>query len=409
MNCRHCREAISLELIDLGEMPPSNSYLNSVEDFQNEHSYPLVVMVCENCWLVQTKDFANRKEFFSDTYAYFSSTSKTWLEHSEIFASWAIQNLPLGASSFVVEVASNDGYLLKNFKKAGIPNLGIEPTASTALEAKKLDLEIIEDFFGLNLAEKLVASHRKADLIVGNNVYAHVPDINDFTQGLKAMLAPEGTISLEFPHLLNLLAKKQFDTIYHEHYSYLSLIVVERIFKAEGLRVYDVQKIETHGGSLRILACHEFSKIETKSSVDLVLDEERNYGLDRQETYQGFAHGVIKIRNDFRAFLKDSKTNSKVVVAYGAAAKGNTLLNYCAITVDEISDVFDAASSKQGKYLPGTHIPISKPEDMKDKHPDYVVILPWNLREEVIDVVAETIGAERVKFVTAIPELEIFE
>jgi SAM-dependent methyltransferase len=407
MQCKHCKNHLSHQLIDLGFAPPSNSYLSSADLSQPEVYLPLRVLVCEVCWLVQTEDFARPDTFFSDHYAYFSSTSSSWLAHAKEFCTEATQRLNLKASSFAVEIASNDGYLLKNFVQQGIPCLGIEPTRSTAEAARRLGIEVMEVFFGQTVAMDLVAQGRSADLVVGNNVYAHVPDINDFTQGICTLLKPDGVVSLEFPHLLNLLTLKQFDTIYHEHYSYLSLLVVERIFKQSGLRVFDVQSISTHGGSLRVWGCRQEAKYQRQASVDAVLLQEQNASMHTLKPYAQLQRDAISIKSQLLQFLLLAQTQGKQVVAYGAAAKGNTLLNFSGVKTDLIECVFDAATAKQGQFMPGSHIPILSPDRLPEYSPDYVVILPWNLRAEVTHQLSE-LKSKGAKFVTFIPRLEIF-
>jgi SAM-dependent methyltransferase len=405
MNCRHCQQLLTLPFIDLGAMPPSNAYLSSREQCANEQSYPLKVWVCEHCWLAQTEDYNKADELFTADYAYFSSTSTTWVAHAQRFANQAINQLHLSADSFVLELAANDGYLLQHFVHAGIPCLGIEPTSATAAAAREKGVEIVEDFFGVALANHLWKDYSKADLIVANNVLAHVPDINDFVAGIAAMLKPDGVCSIEFPHLLNLIQQRQFDTIYHEHYSYLSLHSVRTIMNAAGLTVYSVEKLPTHGGSLRVwLALSDAVAIDP--SVNSLLAEEVEAGMATAEGYRHFQTVIASVANNFLAFLQQAKHENKIVVAYGAAAKGNTFLNYLNINNELISAVFDAAPSKQGKFLPGSHIPILPPEQLAEFNPDFVVILPWNLREEVI-VQLKTVVPPHCKFVTAIPELDI--
>jgi SAM-dependent methyltransferase len=363
-------------------------------------------MVCDQCWLVQTEDFADKEEFFNENYAYFSSTSSSWLAHAEHYAITMIKDLALDSQSHVIEVASNDGYLLKNFVAAGIPCLGIEPTASTADAAEKLGIPVLREFFGEALGKRLAADGKQADLIVGNNVYAHVPDINDFTKGLKAALKSGGTITLEFPHLMQLIEHTQFDTVYHEHFSYLSLHTVNRIFASCNLRIWNVEELPTHGGSLRIYGCHVDDVRETRPPVIHLLQEETDRGLQRLKTYQDFQHRAEKIKDDLLNFLIDQKRNGKKVAAYGAAAKGNTLLNYAGVKPDLVPFVCDAAESKQGKFMPGSHIPILEPTALAHYQPDYVLILPWNIAAEVQQQNA-VLRENGVQFVTAVPELTV--
>lgn len=404
MKCRHCSSEVSLQMIDLGFAPPSNAYLIEEDLSKPEMYLPLRVKVCEECWLVQTEDFAGRDTLFTSTYAYFSSTSTSWVKHAKDFFEMIKTELSLGADNFVVELASNDGYLLRNFVEAQIPCLGIEPTQETAFEGETNGVPTIQEFFGADLAEKLDATHPKADLIIGNNVFAHVPDINDFTVGIKRLLAPNGTVTLEFPHLRTLISECQFDTIYHEHYSYLSLKTVRRIFKNAGLRVFHVEELSTHGGSLRVYGCHENDSRRDLDSVSQMISSEDEFGLEKPDTYKNFEKKAIEIRNDFVEFLIQKQRLGQLVVAYGAAAKGNTLLNYAGVKKDLLPMVFDAASSKQGKFLPGSHIPIKGPELLETIHPGAIVVLPWNLAIEISDLLKERLQKEPEMWV-AIPEI----
>jgi len=406
MKCRHCGTPLIHTFLDLGFAPPSNAYLTEADLTKPEKYYPLKIKVCDECWLVQTEDYAQADELFNSDYAYFSSTSTSWLAHAERYARNIAEQLSLGPQSLVIEVASNDGYLLKNFVAAGIPCLGIEPTASTAEAAEKLGIPVLREFFGENLGTKLAAEGKQADLIAGNNVYAHVPDINDFTKGLKAALKPSGTVTLEFPHLMRLIEQNQFDTVYHEHFSYLSLYTVSRVFDSVGLRIWHVEQLATHGGSLRIYGCHADDTRTTQPSVTSLLQDETDRGLQQLATYLGFQPKADKIKDDLLAFLIEQKRAGKKVAAYGAAAKGNTLLNYGGVKSDLLSFVCDAAPAKQGKHMPGSHIPIMSPNAIKESKPDFIVILPWNIADEVISqnsFVREWGG----KFVTAVPKLTI--
>jgi hypothetical protein len=342
------------------------------------------LFVCENCWLVQTEDYAKAETLFSPSYAYFSSVSKSWLQHAENFCSMIIERLGLDKSSLVIEVAANDGYLLKNMVSASIPCLGIEPTDSTAKVAESLGIPILREFFGRDLGQRLVDTDRKADLIIGNNVLAHVPDINDFVAGLKLSLKTSGTITLEFPHLLKLIELCQFDTIYHEHYSYLSLNSVIGIFSKAGLHVYDVEQLPTHGGSLRIYGCHAEECKEPSALVRDVLKAEAKAGLQRLSGFLGFKEKTLRIKLDLLSFLLKQKSSGKRIAAYGAAAKGNTLLNYAGIKADLLPYVVDASVHKQGLFLPGSHIPIVDEAQLKLDRPDFVLILPWNLKDEIV-------------------------
>lgn len=406
MNCRHCHAPLAHTFIDLGFAPPSNAYLTKADLSRPERYFPLKVMVCERCWLVQTEDYAQADELFSPDYAYFSSTSTSWLDHASRYAEKMIASLNLDRTSFVIEVAANDGYLLKNFVAAGIPCLGIEPTASTAAAAERLGIPILREFFGEALGRRLAQEGKQADLIVGNNVYAHVPDINDFTRGLKAALKPGGAITLEFPHLLQLIEHTQFDTIYHEHFSYLSLYTVARIFATAGLRVFDIEELPTHGGSLRVFGCHADDPRPTSQAVAELLIQEEAKGLRNLSTYQGFQARAERIKDDLLLFLIEQKRAGKKVAAYGAAAKGNTLLNFAGAKPDLIPFVCDAAAAKQGKFMPGSHIPILPPTALEERRPDYLLILPWNIADEVRAQNA-ALAVRGTRFVVAVPQLEI--
>ena len=406
MNCRHCAAPLNHKFLDLGFAPPSNAYLSLADLARPEKYFPLRIQVCDQCWLVQTEDYADAGELFGADYAYFSSTSSSWLAHAASYAEKIIQGLGLGADSLVIEVACNDGYLLKNFMAAGIPCLGIEPAAGTAAAAERLGIPVMRAFFDEKLAGELAAAKKQADLIVGNNVYAHVPDINGFTRGLKNTLKRGGTITLEFPHLMRLLEFVQFDTIYHEHFSYLSLFTVARIFEAAGLRIFDVEELPTHGGSLRIYGCHAADTRRESASVDAVLAEEARRGLQSLVTYTDLQTKADRIKDDLLVFLIDQKRAGKTVAAYGAAAKGNTLLNYAGVKPDLLPFVCDAAVSKQGKFMPGSHIPIVAPETLAQHQPDFLIILPWNIAAEIAQMNAR-LGDIGTRFVTAVPELQI--
>jgi hypothetical protein len=406
VRCRHCSAPLTHTVLNLGFAPPSNAYLTQADLSKPERYFPLRIKVCDQCWLVQTEDYARADELFSPEYAYFSSTSSSWLAHAQQYAIKVIHRLRLNAQSLVIEVASNDGYLLKNFVRAGIPCLGIEPTNSTAVAAEQLGIPVIREFFGEELGQQLKAQGQQADLIAGNNVYAHVPDINDFTRGLKSALKPGGTITLEFPHLMRLIEHAQFDTVYHEHFSYLSLQTVGRIFTAAGLRVWNVEELPTHGGSLRVYGCHQDDLRSTQAAVTRVLLDEVRHGLQDLTTYLNFQLRADKIKDDLLSFLIEQKRLRKKVVAYGAAAKGNTLLNYAGIKPDLVEFVCDAARAKQGRFLPGSHIPILHPSEMSSRTFDYVLILPWNIASEVEQQNAE-LKKKGVCFVTSVPELRV--
>lgn len=405
MDCRHCGEALSHTFLDLGSAPPSNAYLDAKGLLAPEVHFPLKLMVCSACWLVQTEDYAGAKELFAPDYAYFSSTSTSWLAHARRYCEAITSRLGLGRDSLVVEIASNDGYLLRNFVAAGIPCLGIEPTANTAAAAEQLGVPVLRKFFGELLARKMAAEGQTADLIVGNNVYAHVPDINDFTAGMKTLLKPAGTITLEFPHLMQLIEHVQFDTVYHEHFSYLSLQTVQRIFRRAGLDVFDVEQIPTHGGSLRVYGGHAGSRPVESSVVTLVAEESRR-GLDTLTPYTRFQAEADRIKDNLLLFLIEEKRAGRKIAAYGAAAKGNTLLNYAGVRPDLLPFVCDAAPSKQGRFLPGSRIPIVKPTTLVDYAPNTVLILPWNLTDEITALLRPQLPSV-TRFVTAVPRLEL--
>lgn len=407
MNCRHCETPLEHVFLDLGFAPPSNAYLSAADLRAPEQYFPLKLFVCDQCWLVQTEDYSRSDELFTKDYAYFSSVSTTWLAHARSYVDMITTRLGLNAYSFVIEVASNDGYLLKNFVASGVSCLGVEPTDSTAAVAEAAGIPVAREFFGQDFAGKLVKSGRQADLIIGNNVYAHVPDINDFTAGMKTALKSGGTITLEFPHLMSLMRLNQFDTVYHEHYSYLSLQSVKVIFARAGLRVCDVEQIPTHGGSLRVYGCHADDARADGAAVACIRAEEIASGLQDLATYERFQREADKVKNQLLAFLIEANLAGKTVAAYGAAAKGNTLMNYGGVKPDLVSFVCDAAASKQGKFMPGSHIPILAPKELRERKPDYVVILPWNIADEVVksnECVREWGG----KFVVAVPALRIF-
>lgn len=405
MNCRHCGTPLTHTFVDLGFAPPSNAYLTANDLNKPEKYYPLKVKVCDYCWLVQTEDYAQADELFSAEYAYFSSTSSSWLAHAKAYAEQMTQRLGLNSNSLVMEVASNDGYLLKNFVRANIPCLGIEPTASTAKAAEAIGIPVLREFFGEALGQQLAQRGEKADLIVGNNVFAHVPDINDFTKGLKAALKSSGTITLEFPHLMRLLDQGQFDTIYHEHFSYLSLYTVSRIFTVAGLRVWHVEEVPTHGGSLRIYGCHAEDTRSSTEAPQVLLEKEAQQGMQTLLPYSKFQSRADKIKNEILEFLIKQKKAGKTIAAYGAAAKGNTLLNYAGVKPDILPFVCDAAVAKQDNFMPGSHIPIFNPQVIIEAQPDYVLVLPWNIADEVKRQLSQDLP--NTQFVTAVPRLQI--
>jgi SAM-dependent methyltransferase len=380
--CRHCGSPLEHTVIDLGHQPPSNAYLTSDQLAMPEITYPLKLYVCQDCWLVQLPAHAPAEELFTENYAYFSSTSTSWCAHAKRFVDEVVERMGLGPSSQVVELASNDGYLLQYVLKHGIPCLGIEPTHATAEAAKVLGIPTLERFFGEALAEELVAEGKAADLVVANNVLAHVPDINDFVAGIARLLKPTGRVSIEFPHLLRLLEGNQFDTIYHEHYSYLSLRVLQRIAKVAGLEVVDVDELPTHGGSLRVWLAHQ-GVSEASSAVDRVLVAEVTADLESLGAYRGFQRRAEAAKFALLEFLLQARREGKKVMGYGAAAKGNTLMNYAGIRSDLLPAVADRALSKQGKFLPGNHVPIISPTQLNTEKPDVVLILPWNLIDEL--------------------------
>ena len=407
MKCRHCQADLTLPLIDLGTAPPSNAYLNQQTLHAPEKYFPLRVLVCTECWLVQTEDYAGADKLFSADYAYFSSFSTTWLTHAEQYVADMAQRFVLNKNSHIVEVAANDGYLLQYAKARGIPCLGIEPTTSTADAARAKGIEIVEAFFSLKLAEQLVAQNKQADLATANNVLAHVPDINDFVQGFTALLKPAGVATFEFPHLLRLVSENQFDTIYHEHYSYLSLTAVKRIFEHNGLSVFDVEELPTHGGSLRIYAQRKDTGVhEPSRNVAKLLERETAAGMNSAAFYAGFQAKANKVKNDLLFFLIEARRAGKIVAGYGAAAKGNTLLNYAGVRPDLLPYVADRNPAKQDKFLPGCRIPIVAEAHLKHTRPDYVLILPWNLRTEVAGQLAY-IREWGGRFVTSVPVLEV--
>ena len=407
MKCRHCHALLSLPFIDLGTAPPSNAYVTQAQLAAPEKWFPLRVFACTSCWLVQTEDYAHHAELFAGDYAYFSSFSQSWLAHAEAYVGNKARRFDLGPSSLVVEVASNDGYLLQYVKARGIPCLGVEPTAGTAQAARDKGIAVREAFFGVELAEQLVAEGCAADLTAANNVLAHVPDINDFVAGFTRLLKPRGVATFEFPHLMRLVAEAQFDTVYHEHFSYLSLTAVQRVFAHNGLSVFDVEEIPTHGGSLRVFAQRVDTQArEPTAAVAALLAREANAGVSSVAYYGGLQARAERIKDDLVSFLIEAKRAGKKVGAYGAAAKGNTLLNFAGVRADLLPWVVDRNPAKQGKYLPGSRIPIVTQQHLENAKPDYVVILPWNLKAEVMRQL-EFIGQWNGKFVTAVPALEI--
>jgi hypothetical protein len=407
MKCRHCDTALKLPLVDLGSAPPSNAYLTEQTLKAPETWFPLRVLVCEHCWLVQTEDFAQAHELFDAEYAYFSGFSTSWLAHCERYVTDMVARFGLNSDSHMLEVAANDGYLLQYVKARNIPCTGVEPTARTAAAARAKGIPIVEDFFGVRLAKELVAQGKQADLTAANNVLAHVPGINDFVAGFFLLLKDQGVATFEFPHLFKLIAGNQFDTIYHEHFSYLSLTAVNCIFAANGLTVFDVEEHLTHGGSLRVFAQRSDTGQHLRSAkVDELLQRETRAGMTTAEYYAGFQTKIEEVKDNFLRFLLEAKRRRKTVVAYGAAAKGNTLMNYGGLRSDLISFVVDRNPAKQWKYMPGSRIPIVSEDRLQGVKPDYVVILPWNLKTEVIEQL-NYIRSWGGQFVTAVPELRI--
>jgi 2-polyprenyl-3-methyl-5-hydroxy-6-metoxy-1,4-benzoquinol methylase len=407
VNCRHCGTDVTLSLVDLGSAPPSNAYLSSDALQTAEKWYPLRVSVCTECWLAQTHDMTHCSELFSEDYGYFSSFSSTWLEHAERYAAMATARFNLGSSSQVVEVASNDGYLLQYFAARSIPSLGVEPTASTAAAARQRGLAVVEEFFGQAQAHRLKAQGHSADLMVANNVLAHVPEINDFAAGFAVLLKPHGVVTFEFPSLRNLVEQNQFDTIYHEHFSYLSLTAVHRILEHSGLTIFDVEPLATHGGSLRVYAQRrETGTRPIEKMVQEMLSDERGAGMTTAAFYAGFQEKADRVKNDFLRFLLEARNAGKLVVAYGAAAKGNTLLNYAGAHPDLVRFVVDRNPAKQHKFMPGSRIPIVAEACLQSARPDYIVILPWNLSAEITAQLAYA-REWGCRFVVAVPTLMV--
>lgn len=404
-HCRFCATPLTETLIDLGKMPLANCFLTAAE-VEFERSYPLHARICGNCLLVQVDHSIPPDAIFDAGYAYFSSYSDSWVEHARRYAEATIERFSLGSHSLVVEVASNDGYLLQYFLTRGVPVLGIEPAANVAQAATGKGIATEIAFFGVDTAKRLAAKGIRADLMAANNVLAHVPDIRDFVSGFAVLLKPEGVATFEFPHVLNLVREVQFDTIYHEHYSYLSLATVERVFAASGLKVIDVEEIPTHGGSLRLFAARQDARAAPSARVEALRVKEQNAGIDRLDGYRGFAARAQQVRRGFLDFLAQAKAEGKRVAAYGAAAKGNTFLNYCGATTADIVCVFDRSAAKQGRLLPGSHIPVRATDDLHDVMPDYLVILPWNLVDE-IRAANTSLASWGGRFAVAVPEIRV--
>jgi SAM-dependent methyltransferase len=408
VKCRHCGSDVSHVLVDLGAAPPSNAYLTKMVLKRPEKYFPLRVLVCESCWLVQAEAYSRAAELFNEEYAYFSSFSSEWLAHAKKYVDAMVERFDLSESSIVGEIAANDGYLLQFVKERGINCYGIEPTASTANAARQKGIEIVQDFLNVSLAGELRRQGRTVDLLAANNVLAHVPDINDFAQACQTLLKDSGVFTCEFPHLLNLISQNQFDTIYHEHFSYLSFGTVRNIFYKNGLNVFDVERLGTHGGSLRVFAQRSDTGInQVSAKVEELITEENNAGMTTIDFYRGFQEYAEKVKNDFLRFLIDKKNEGKVVVGYGAAAKGNTLLNFAGVKSDLIKYVVDRSPHKQGKFMPGSRIPIVSEDQLKVETPDYVVIFPWNLSGEIADQL-KYLSSNGTEFVTAVPQLSVF-
>ncbi len=404
--CRACGGRLTVTMADLGMQPPSNAFLASMDGVKDEKRYPLRAKVCELCKLVQVDYDVAPEELFSN-YVYFSSYADEWLAHAKAYCEMAMHRFALDSRSLVVELASNDGYLLKNFVKSGIPVLGIDPSDTVAAAAQKIGVPTLVEFFGERLAKELKSGGRRADLIIANNVLAHVPQLNDFVAGIAVLLTPEGTATIEFPHLLKLIEQVEFDTIYHEHYSYISLYAIERVFGRHGLRIHDAEQLPTHGGSLRIFASHA-GRADLRDSASLLSlrAQEASAGLANLDTYLRFAERVEVCRRSVLDFFSRAKREGKLVAAYGAAAKGNTLLNFCGLTRADISMVADRNPHKQSKFLPGSHIPVVSPEELMRATPHYVLVLPWNLCDEIMRQLAG-IRAWGGRFVTAVPSVRI--
>lgn len=407
MNCRFCKNHVTTEFADLINSPASNSYLTAEQLNEPEVFYPLKVMVCEKCFLVQVDEYKKSSDIFNSEYAYFSSFSTSWLAHSKKYTDMMTVRFGYNNNSLVAEIASNDGYLLQYFKEKNIPVLGIEPTANTAAVAISKGIPSVVDFFGVRLAKQLVSEGKKADLLLGNNVLAHVPDIMDFVGGMPILLKENGVITMEFPHLYQLVLNNQFDTIYHEHFSYLSFTTVSKIFEANGLEMFDVEEVPTHGGSLRIFAKHKSDTSKSISeNVAAMLKKEKDAGMLDIKYYTNFQVKIEKIKIDLLEFLLTQKKAGKKVAAYGAAAKGNTLLNFCGVKSDMISFVVDANPAKQNKFMPASHIPIVKEERIKADKPDYIIILPWNIKDEIVKQL-DYVKEWGCKFVVPIPSLQV--
>ena len=405
-NCRFCSHSLKDTFVNLGKSPISNAFLTSKQLAKAEKIYPLHAYVCDNCFLVQLEEFETPEQIFSSDYAYFSSYSESWLNHCESYTELMIDKFGLNDNSQAIEIASNDGYLLQYFHRKKIPVLGVEPASNVAQVAEEKGINTIVGFFGVKTAQEMVLKGKTADLLIGNNVLAHVPNLNDFVAGMKIVLKQKGVLTMEFPHLLQLIQNHQFDTIYHEHFSYFSFLVVEKIFASHGLKIFDVEEIKTHGGSLRIYGRHQEVEGDVSQNVAKLKTQEILLGLDKIETYTKFYEQVNATKRKLLKFLVNAKNQGKSIVGYGAPAKGNTLLNYCGIRTDFIDYTVDRNPHKQGLFLPGTHIPIKSPDYIRETKPDYLLILPWNIKAEIVEQMAE-IREWGGKFVVPIPEVEV--
>ena len=405
--CRFCNSDLSKIFADLGDSPLANSYLKE-SDFDNEKFYPLCTFLCENCFLVQLEELETPENIFSE-YAYFSSFSTSWVKHAKDYVDMIIPKLSLDEKSLVIEIASNDGYLLQNFTGKNIPVLGIEPAQNIAKSAIEKNIPTLTKFFDSKLAKDLVNEGKIADLIIGNNVFAHVPCLNNFITGLKILLKPNGVITLEFPHLLQLIQNNQFDTIYHEHFSYFSLFTAKKIFEHHGLKIFDVEELSTHGGSLRLFITHfDNNQISETSEVASIVEQEKKFGLTQINTYENFSKNIIKIKTNLLDFVEKAKKNSKNIICYGAPAKGNTLLNYCGFSKTLIDYTVDKNPNKQNLFLPGTHIPIFSPEKIKETKPDFILVLPWNLQDEILNEL-NYVKSWGCQFIIPIPEVKVLQ
>jgi hypothetical protein len=408
-SCRFCGAGLSVSFVDLGSSPLCQKHVPLHKAQEAEPFFPLHAFVCTQCWLVQLDEFVVPADIFGDgEYAYFASFSESWLAHAKRYVDAVSERFGLDRKSFVVEIASNDGYLLQNFVKRGVPVLGIEPAANTAAAALEKGVQSRVCFFGSETAKQLVKEGKRPDLLLGNNVLAHVPDLNDFVSGMKILLADNGVITMEFPHLVRLIAENQFDTIYHEHFSYFSFSTVQRVFAKHGIRLFDVEELPTHGGSLRIYGCHEGAKHASTERVGALLAKEAELGVETPGYYSAFAENVRETKRRLLEFLIQAKRQGKTVVGYGAPGKGNTLLNYCGIRRDFIDYTVDKSPHKQNNLLPGSRIPIYAPEKIFETKPDYILILPWNLREEIMSQMS-AVREWGAKFVVPIPSAKVYE